>query len=86
MVREVSGGVRGELAIPSVKMEDAGKFTCTASNSYGTEAFVVTLVVQGKIGKISVTLDKTWLGLVKSGQIKMASLELSWDKFWSGDF
>ncbi|KAK8403945.1 hypothetical protein O3P69_000181 [Scylla paramamosain] len=46
VVREVAGGVRGELVIPSVKMEDAGQFTCTASNTYGTDAFVVTLVVQ----------------------------------------
>ncbi|XP_042236936.1 Down syndrome cell adhesion molecule-like protein Dscam2 [Homarus americanus] len=46
VVREVPGGVRGELVIPSVKMEDAGEFTCTASNTYGTDSFLVKLVVQ----------------------------------------
>ncbi|ROT68396.1 Down syndrome cell adhesion molecule-like protein [Penaeus vannamei] len=46
VVREVDGGVRGELTIPAAKMEDAGDYTCTASNSYGRDSFVVTLVVQ----------------------------------------
>ncbi|XP_069190704.1 cell adhesion molecule Dscam2 isoform X3 [Procambarus clarkii] len=46
VVREEPGGVRGELVIPSVKMEDAGDFACTASNTYGTDSFLVKLVVQ----------------------------------------
>lgn len=48
VVREEPGGVRGELVIPSVKMEDAGDFACTASNTYGTDSFLVKLVVQGR--------------------------------------
>ncbi|XP_069995909.1 cell adhesion molecule Dscam2 [Penaeus vannamei] len=46
VVREVDGGARGELVIPAAKMEDAGDYTCTASNSYGRDSFVVSLVVQ----------------------------------------
>ncbi|XP_071546322.1 cell adhesion molecule Dscam2-like isoform X3 [Panulirus ornatus] len=46
VVREVAGGVRGELVLPAARMEDAGQFTCTASNTYGSDSFVVQLVVQ----------------------------------------
>ncbi|XP_064112208.1 cell adhesion molecule Dscam2-like isoform X2 [Macrobrachium nipponense] len=46
VVHEVPGGVRGELVIPSVKMEDAGEYSCTASNAYGRDAYVITLIVQ----------------------------------------
>ncbi|XP_063593040.1 cell adhesion molecule Dscam2-like [Penaeus indicus] len=60
VVREVDGGVRGELTIPAAKMEDAGDYTCTASNSYGRDSFVVTLVVQVKIHNIQGLTSGKW--------------------------
>ncbi|CAL4105463.1 unnamed protein product, partial [Meganyctiphanes norvegica] len=45
-VREISGGVRGELVLSSVSNSDAGSFTCSASNMHGSDTFTIMLQVQ----------------------------------------
>lgn len=42
------GSLRGELTVPSVSMQDGGRYTCLASNSYGTEQYHMTLTVAGE--------------------------------------
>lgn len=39
----------GTLVLRSVKAEDSGYYTCTATNTLGFDTIIVNLVVQGKI-------------------------------------
>lgn len=38
----------GTLVLRSVKAEDSGYYTCTATNTLGFDTIIVNLVVQGK--------------------------------------
>ena len=48
IVREISGGVQGELNIASADTQHSGSYTCTANNDFGQDIFTVRLIVQGK--------------------------------------
>lgn len=39
----------GTLVLRSVKAEDSGYYTCTATNTLGFDTIIVNLVVQGKM-------------------------------------
>lgn len=41
----------GTLVLRSVKAEDSGYYTCTATNTLGFDTIIVNLVVQGKSSK-----------------------------------
>lgn len=38
----------GTLTLRSVKAEDSGYYTCTATNTWGFDTIIVNLLVQGK--------------------------------------
>lgn len=42
----------GTLVLRSVKAEDSGYYTCTATNTLGFDTIIVNLVVQGKSTKM----------------------------------
>ena len=46
-MREVSGGIQGELNIPSADTQHAGVYSCSAVNDFGRDVFTITLIVQG---------------------------------------
>lgn len=39
----------GTLLLRSVKAEDSGYYTCTATNTLGFDTIIVNLLVQGKV-------------------------------------
>lgn len=45
----------GTLVLRSVKAEDSGYYTCTATNTLGFDTIIVNLVVQGKKKMIDLT-------------------------------
>lgn len=38
----------GTLVLPSVKAEDSGYYTCTATNTWGFDTIIINLLVQGE--------------------------------------
>lgn len=44
----------GTLLLRSVKAEDSGYYTCTATNTLGFDTIIVNLLVQGKVQNIYV--------------------------------
>ena len=40
----------GTLVLRSVKAEDSGYYTCTATNTLGFDTIIVNLLVQGELG------------------------------------
>lgn len=45
----------GTLVLRSVKAEDSGYYTCTATNTLGFDTIIVNLVVQGKEKPVCLT-------------------------------
>lgn len=43
----------GTLVLRSVKAEDSGYYTCTATNTLGFDTIIVNLVVQGKMKAVA---------------------------------
>lgn len=41
----------GTLVLRSVKAEDSGYYTCTATNTLGFDTIIVNLLVQGRQGR-----------------------------------
>ncbi|KTF76306.1 hypothetical protein cypCar_00041387 [Cyprinus carpio] len=51
----------GTLVLRSVKAEDSGYYTCTATNTLGFDTIIVNLLVQGKKGLFSIVMYKAQL-------------------------
>lgn len=49
----------GTLVIRSVKAEDSGYYTCTATNTLGFDTIIVNLVVQGEL-QLSASLARIY--------------------------
>lgn len=47
----------GTLVLRSVKAEDSGYYTCTATNTLGFDTIIVNLVVQGEKGKVALRFN-----------------------------
>ena len=50
----------GTLVLRSVKAEDSGYYTCTATNTLGFDTIIVNLLVQGELGYTGLTCVWLW--------------------------